>query len=37
MSTVERTKSCSYDQDYTREERYPDLMVHGPLQALLMG
>lgn len=26
-----------YDSDYTRSEGYPDLVVHGPLQALLMG
>ena len=26
-----------YDHDYTRLEGYPDLVVHGPLQALLMG
>ncbi len=26
-----------YDQTYAAEEGYPDLVVHGPLQALLMG
>lgn len=26
-----------YDARYTSEEGYPDLVVHGPLQALLMG
>ncbi len=26
-----------YDRAYTTEEGYPDLVVHGPLQALLMG
>lgn len=26
-----------YDRDYTAAEGYPDLVVHGPLQALLMG
>src|SRR5206468_3415817 len=26
-----------YDARYTAEEGYPDLVVHGPLQALLMG
>jgi 3-methylfumaryl-CoA hydratase len=26
-----------YDHEYVREEGYPDLVVHGPLQALLMG
>jgi 3-methylfumaryl-CoA hydratase len=26
-----------YDQKYASEEGYPDLVVHGPLQALLMG
>jgi 3-methylfumaryl-CoA hydratase len=26
-----------YDVDYARGEGYPDLVVHGPLQALLMG
>jgi 3-methylfumaryl-CoA hydratase len=26
-----------YDVPYTRSEGYPDLVVHGPLQALLMG
>ena len=26
-----------YDVDYVKEEGYPDLVVHGPLQALLMA
>jgi 3-methylfumaryl-CoA hydratase len=26
-----------YDRDYARAEGYPDLVVHGPLQALLMA
>jgi 3-methylfumaryl-CoA hydratase len=26
-----------YDAGYTTRERYPGLVVHGPLQALLMG
>jgi 3-methylfumaryl-CoA hydratase len=26
-----------YDAQYTASEGYPDLVVHGPLQALLMG
>lgn len=26
-----------YDVDYARDEGYPNLVVHGPLQALLMG
>jgi 3-methylfumaryl-CoA hydratase len=26
-----------YDRDYAQREGYPDLVVHGPLQALLMG
>jgi 3-methylfumaryl-CoA hydratase len=26
-----------YDRDWARHEGYPDLVVHGPLQALLMG
>ena len=26
-----------YDLDYVKEEGYPDLVVHGPLQALLMA
>jgi 3-methylfumaryl-CoA hydratase len=26
-----------YDRDYARSEGYPGLLVHGPLQALLMA
>jgi 3-methylfumaryl-CoA hydratase len=26
-----------YDRDYAAEEGYPDLVVHGPLQVLMMG
>jgi 3-methylfumaryl-CoA hydratase len=26
-----------YDREYARGEGYPDLVVHGPLQALLMA
>ena len=26
-----------YDRDYARAEGYPGLLVHGPLQALLMA
>lgn len=26
-----------YDREYVKDEGYPDLVVHGPLQALLMG